>query len=66
MKSSPPVDVNRRDFFVPAELARTGRDDHCARRMTGPAFTNLRQSAGAAVVDAAAAHYQEIPVNPRL
>jgi hypothetical protein len=34
--------------------------------MTGPEFTNLRQSAGAAVVDAAAVHYQEIPVNPRL
>jgi predicted RNase H-like HicB family nuclease len=30
MKSSPPVGVNRRRFFVPAGLARTGRGDHCA------------------------------------
>ena len=52
------------NFFVPAELARTGRDDHCARRMTGPEFTNLRQSAGVAAVYAAAAHYREIPVIP--
>jgi hypothetical protein len=51
---------------VPAELAQTGRDDHCAWRMTGPEFTNLQQSAGIAGVYPAAAHYQEIPVNPML
>jgi hypothetical protein len=34
--------------------------------MTGPEFTNLRQSAGVAAGCAAAAHYQEVPVNTML
>jgi len=29
-------------FFAPSGLSRTGRDYQCARRMTGPGFTNLR------------------------